>query len=274
MDLYLKDTADMEIYKPGSDLASEAKLFLYQNKLLKIFSKNTDIFNKRYIIEQLLKNKKYINISGLVLPEEKVFLKSYFSGYSMPFYSNCENISDILFTPKYSMAFKLFILKEVLKIILQVEQIPKLKDNFFLGDIYGNNFIWDKDACVVRAVDMDGIYINGSKAQVAFHLGLNSPFVSMQKYPKDQSNGRIIFNHNTSIACFGIMLINTFAGTFIPYWENSHFWAYLNYLATCGIPNEVLEHLASIYLEKEPNDFYPELLDQINPNSIVRYLCY
>ncbi len=268
--LHLQSTKNLRLYKSGSNLASEAKLYKYRGELLKLFLDTTNIANKKYIVTELIKNQKYIDIPNLVLPTGKVLINNQFKGYRMPFYENYVNIAEILFDSKATLDFKIFILKEVLKIILAVEAIPELKNNFFLGDIYGNNFIWDIDKHLVRAVDMDGIFINGSQAQIAFHLGINSPFATMMKYPQDKTNGHLFFNHNTSMACFGIMLINTLAGTFAPYWENSSFWAYLAHLSSMGLSTEVLEHLATIYLEKEPNDFYPELLEQIDGSKDYR----
>lgn len=272
-DLYLKHIRTHFLYKSGTDLASEALLYYYKkDELLKIFTKRSTLANKQYIVEKLLEHKDDITIPELVLPEGRVFYKGNFMGYRMPLYEDSVNIAQILFDPATSLAFKLQILKEVITIILAVEDIEKLKGQFFLGDIYGNNFIWDIRARKVRAVDVDGCYILGSKGQKAFHLPKNSDLRTVSKYPFDEEMQAFAFNHETSIACFIFMLLNTLANTYKQAWSKEDLDSYLNYLDACGFNQELLDYCARIYGSDITNIFEPDFLEKIDTRKDYRLI--
>ena len=128
-DLYLKHMRTHFLFKSGTNLASEALLYYYKKiELLKIFTRTEDLANKKYIVEKLLEYKDDITIPELVLPEGCVFYKDYFAGYRMPLYEDSVNIAEILFHPTTPLDFKLRILKEVITIIQEVENVEKQYD--------------------------------------------------------------------------------------------------------------------------------------------------
>ena len=156
---------------------TEAQLYIHDFKkdyghtedLFKIYYNQSPEFiaDKITIISKLIANLTSLDMSELVLPTSLVSLDGEISGFAMPYIEDNINLALLLNNPKVKLELKLQWLKEILDILIKINDSHELGGKFFLGDIHEANFIWDITDQVVKAVDMDSSYFNGGPIPIS-----------------------------------------------------------------------------------------------------------
>ncbi len=274
----LKKMPELQI--SGKILNTEGKLYVYRHKdkwnslkeLLKLYYIQSPEYldNKIYVVSQLLKYRDVIDMPELVLPSSLVYLDDNVcpSGFLMPWIESNVNMSLILNNPKVNLKQKMLYLKEIFKILDKTMKIKELENNFFLGDIHEANFILDVDDQMIKAIDMDSAYINGSNIGVSKFLTMNfnltNPESKCAKYLLDEDD-RPIPDKNTTTLCFVYMLLNVLSGCRDSYdWSKAGFYYYLSFLGDNKIPGNLLDAISNVYANSPKNEFSEELLDEID----------
>ena len=254
---------------------TEARLYIYNHKdkwnylkeIIKLYYIKTDEYmsDKIYVVGQLIANLAKMDIRELVLPTSLVTVRGDLQGFSMPYVENNVNMALLLNNPKVKLEMKIKYLREIFGILERVEGTKELEGRFFLGDIHEANFILDIDEQMIKAIDMDSAFINGSAISISKFLTMNENLINNPvKYPFDFETDRPIPNHNTSTLSFIYMLLNSLSGESIYRFSIEDYYEYLNYLKDLGMNRELTDSLAEIYLSNERNNFSVELLDSID----------
>lgn len=200
MDKYILDNSICSI---------EAQLFVWntkkdcdqQKKLLKKYHVTGQEYfkNKLYTINMLISNSEALQMPELVLPEQLLTIDDETVGYVMPFIENNINLGTLLNSDSINLLKKIQILKEIGKILNKTLHIQNLNINFFLGDIHENNFIFDRDKKIFKAVDLDSCRIGRNDSSISRYLTFNDKLWDYpQKYPLNE-NDIHISNENTVI---------------------------------------------------------------------------
>lgn len=260
-------------------LNKEAKLYIHdfkkkyhhQKDLLKIYYNQTPFYiaDKIHIISKLIATFEKIEMKELVLPTSLVSLDSQISGFSMPFIENNINLTLLLNNPNVCLQQKLKWLKEILLILIKIEESPFLNQKFYLGDIHEANFILDMNTQMIKAVDLDSSYIHGGPIPVSKFTTLN--FLLEQfpnKYHLDIESGKFIPDKNITSASFLYMLLNVLSGSNDSHlWSYNEFYQYLSFLKTNEVPRELLDIIANLYTAGKIDIYNLNLLDGINPEK-------
>ncbi len=256
-------------------VSTEGKLYIYDYKdkwkhlreVLKIYYNQSDAYlaDKIYTISQLLASFDQLDVPELVLPTALLSVNGNISGYSMPLVENNVNLTLILNNPKVNLELKMKLLKEIYSLLSKITSIRELDNKFFLGDIHEANFILDVDEQMVKAVDLDSSYINGSSISISKFLTFNHNLLNNPlKYPHDDED-RAIPNQNTTILCFCYMLLNVLSGnTDSHLWSPNEFYSYIEFMKKNGCSEELAKALINLYSKSQTNDFSEELLDSID----------
>lgn len=268
---------DMDKYKKyeihNDILNTEANLYIYLDYILKIF-KSTDnmiLDNKMYILNKLFYIKKYIDIKEIVWPNDLVKVGNIDRGYTMNFIKENSNISLIFKSDKVSMEDKLYFLRCIGKILEKVENDKYLRYiNFHLGDIHEGNFIYDNKNNMLRVIDIDSSYVEGSNASRSKYLTFNDKLWDFpNKYPLDNNN-RHIPNKNTTIISYVYMILNLITGYYTPDISIKEFYKILNLLNMSDFNKELLDMFINIY-KKDDNYFDYDLLNTITESKVNKY---
>lgn len=250
---------------------TECQLFILDSKvtkkLLKIFYIDEGVYfgNKLLTINSLIDAKEEINMEELMLPEKLVVVGNKVAGFSMPFINN-KNLQTILKSKEVPLATKIKFLKEVGKIIEQVQNIKPYNQPFHLSDVHESNFIYDLNKKIIRAVDLDSCKIVNNEASPINFLSTNKTIHNFpHKYYKNE-NGIYESNTNTEYFCFVIMVLNTISYNQINHLSISDFYMYLQYLRDLGFSNELIDYFSNIYTNS-PNKIAIDSLDEISYNK-------
>lgn len=131
-----------------ADPSHEGNLFLYHNKVYKIFKRTTvtDYANKEAKLRIL---RALQPISGLILPEALLYLHGNFVGYVMP-YIKSKPLSSYTFHKK---SIKLELLHKAKEVVTRAHEA-----GIILGDLHLSNFLVDEKGDV-HACDLDSCTI-------------------------------------------------------------------------------------------------------------------
>lgn len=256
-------------------VSTEGKLYVYDYKnkwqhlreVLKIYYNQSDAYlaDKIYTISQLLASFEELDVPELVLPTALLSVDGNISGYTMPLVENNINLTLLLNNPKVNLEQKMRYLKEIYDLLIKITGIRELDDKFFLGDIHEANFILDIDEQMVKAVDLDSSYINGSSIAISKFLTYNENLLNNPlKYPHNDED-RAIPNQNTTILCFCYMLLNALSGNNDSYhWSLNEFYSYIEFMKKNGCSGELIKALINLFSRSQTNEFPRELLDSID----------
>lgn len=256
-------------------VSTEGKLYIYDHKdkwnhlkeLIKIYYIQSDAYlsDKIYILSQLIAHYEAINMPEVVLPSSLVSVNGNISGFAMPFVENNVNLTLFLNNPKVSLKQKIKFLGEIYIILDKLMHIKELEGRFFLGDIHEANFIWDVDEQMVKAVDLDSSYINGSSIPASKFLTFNERLNNNPKKYAMSENYDPIPNKNTTILSFIYMLLNVLSGNTDSHkWSFNEFYNYIYFLEQKGCSKELISSLLTIYSKSTTNEFSIELLSSID----------
>ena len=205
----------------------------------------------------------------LVTPTSLVSLDGEISGFAMPFIEDNTNLALLLNNPKVTLSQKIKLLKEILNILIKVQDSHELDGKFFLGDIHEANFIWDITEQTVRAVDMDSSYFSGGFISVSKVTTFNYLLEGFpNKYILDDESGKFIPNKDITSVSFIYMLLNVLSGcNDSHHWSYNEFYNYLSFLEKKGLSKELLDIIANLYTAGNIDIYNPELLDGIDKNK-------
>ena len=258
---------------------TEAKLYIHDfkrdyghlNDLLKVYYNQSEeyIADKIAVITRLIATFEKMPMPELVTPTSLVSLDGEISGFAMPYIEDNVNLALLLNNPKVKLELKLQWLKEILAILIKINDSHELDGKFFLGDIHEANFIWDITDQIVRAVDMDSSYFVGgpipiSKVTTFNHLLEKFP----NKYALDEESGKFIPNKDITSVSFIYMLLNVLSGCNNSHrWSYNEFYNYLSFLKKRGVSKELLDIIANIYTGGSVDIYNAELLEGINEDK-------
>ena len=262
-----------------SIINKEGKLYIrdYKQKyghfqdLLKIYNNQSEsyIADKVAVITKLIATFESLDMPELVTPTSLVSLDGEISGFAMPFIEDNANLALVLNNPKVTLSQKIKLLKEILNILIKVQDSHELDGKFFLGDIHEANFIWDITEQTVRAVDMDSSYFSGGFISVSKVTTLNYLLEGFpNKYILDDESGKFIPNKDITSVSFIYMLLNVLSGcNDSHHWSYNEFYNYLSFLEKKGLSKELLDIIANLYTAGNIDIYNSELLDGIDKNK-------
>lgn len=232
--------------------------------------------NKLNTINFLIDNKNIINIEELVLPSGVAYLDRN-SGVLIikeKFINNI-NFRYVLTSSLYSFSEKIEYFKQIGLILDKMKDVrdnTSIK-NFYLCDLYTDNFILNTDTNRINVIDMDSCKINGNNNCSSYYLFDNNVIDSVKKYKKKELSwfAEYEINENTDILCYIIMLISFISGCDINKVDIKDFYNYMDYLVNVGLSNQLVSVLGRIYSNDDNINPYL-LLDELKGYDSKKYV--
>lgn len=232
--------------------------------------------NKLNTINFLIDNKNIINIEELVLPSGIAYLDKN-SGIIVIKEKFIDNINFryVLTSNLYSFSEKIEYFKQIGLILDKMKNIrnnTSIKD-FYLCDLYTDNFILNTGTNRINVIDMDSCKINGNNSCSSYYLFENNVIDSVKKYKKKELSWFTEYeiNENTDILCYIIMLISFISGCDINKVDIKEFYNYMDYLVNVGLSNKLVSILGKIYSNDDNINPYL-LLDELNKYDSKKYV--
>lgn len=161
---YIKDEELKSLFSnriiQHNNFNSNSELFIYDNKILKIYMENHSLnhYNIEVVKKILNKQNDLSIVKELILPIELINYNNKIVGFSM-IYANGLTLHDIIKNNIISLENTKIIFKKIIKII---EQFKKLPFDFYLGDLHEKNIILDKQLNI-KIIDCDSFIIDNYK---------------------------------------------------------------------------------------------------------------
>lgn len=255
----------------------ESDLYVNDGYLYKKMNLGYSSFdNKVNTINYLLDNKDIINIDELVLPIDIFYLNRDTGDIVIKekFINNI-NFRYVLNSNLYSFSEKIECFKQIGLILDKMKNVrdnTNIKD-FYLCDLYTDNFILNTDTNRINVIDMDSCKINGNNNCSSYYLFENNVIDSVKKYKKKELSWFTEYeiNENTDILCYIIMLISFISGCDINKININEFNNYMDYLVNFGLSNQLVSILARIYSNDDNVNPYL-LLDELNKYDSKKYV--
>lgn len=255
----------------------ESDLYVNDGYLYKKMNLGYSSFdNKVNTINYLLDNKDIINIDELVLPIDIFYLNRDTGDIVIKekFINNI-NFRYVLTSSLYSFSEKIEYFKQIGLILDKMKNVrdnTNIKD-FYLCDLYTDNFILNTDTNRINVIDMDSCKINGNNNCSSYYLFDNNVIDSVKKYKKKELSWFTEYeiNENTDILCYIIMLISFISGCDINKININEFNNYMDYLVNFGLSNQLVSILARIYSNDDNVNPYL-LLDELNKYDSKKYV--
>lgn len=255
----------------------ESDLYVNDGYLYKKMNLGYSSFdNKVNTINYLLDNKDIINIDELVLPIDIFYLNRDTGDIVIKekFINNI-NFRYVLTSSLYSFDEKIEYFKQIGLILDKMKDVrdnTNIKD-FYLCDLYTDNFILNTDTNRINVIDMDSCKINGNNNCSSYYLFENNVIDSVKKYKKKELScfTEYEINENTDILCYIIMLISFISGCDINKININEFNNYMDYLVNFGLSNQLVSVLARIYSNDDNINPYL-LLDELKGYDSKKYI--
>lgn len=255
----------------------ESDLYVNDGYLYKKMNLGYSSFdNKVNTINYLLDNKDIINIDELVLPIDIFYLNRDTGDIVIKekFINNI-NFRYVLTSSLYSFDEKIEYFKQIGLILDKMKDVrdnTNIKD-FYLCDLYTDNFILNTDTNRINVIDMDSCKINGNNNCSSYYLFENNVIDSVKKYKKKELSWFTEYeiNENTDILCYIIMLISFISGCDINKININEFNNYMGYLVNFGLSNQLVSILARIYSNDDNINPYL-LLDELKRYDSKKYI--
>lgn len=255
----------------------ESDLYVNDGYLYKKMNLGYSSFdNKVNTINYLLDNKDIINIDELVLPIDIFYLNRDTGDIVIKekFINNI-NFRYVLTSSLYSFDEKIEYFKQIGLILDKMKNVrdnTNIKD-FYLCDLYTDNFILNTDTNRINVIDMDSCKINGNNNCSSYYLFENNVIDSVKKYKKKELSWFTEYeiNENTDLLCYIIMLISFISGCDINKININEFNNYMDYLVNFGLSNQLVSILARIYSNDDNINPYL-LLDELKGYDSKKYI--
>lgn len=185
------------------------------------------------------------------------------------------NFRYVLTSNLYSFSEKIECFKQIGLILDKMKNVrdnTNIKD-FYLCDLYTDNFILNTDINRINVIDMDSCKINGNNNCSSYYLFENNVIDSVKKHKKKELSWFTEYeiNENTDILCYIIMLISFISGCDINKININEFNNYMDYLVNLGLSNQLVSILARIYSNDDNVNPYL-LLDELNKYDSKKYV--
>lgn len=236
---------------------------------------------KEYTIKLLLNNADYLRDLNIANPEEDVRIDMIPRAYSAARIKGMD-LADELSHPNTSLESKIDYLKQVGKILSDMEEIRKKHphlSNFFYNDIHERNFLVTSDN-IVYGIDLDSCSIaDNIPIQGMYPLFMSKIKKLYEKYPRCDKvcefSTSIVPSKNLDLYCYIIMILNFMYGAqSYNRWNPTTLNNYLNYLESHGGNLEFLYALSCIYDTDRDNinpDYLLDYIKEIYQHSNIRF---
>ena len=257
---------------PAGVSKSECDLFYYYKKgrdqylLKKLYNtKYEQMANKLFTVKML---NDYINPNAFpefVIPKELVSYKGSVIGFSIKEVKDSSNLGIILNSRLVDVEQKVEYLKRIGNLLKRVDKLNEIK--FHFNDLHEYNFLVTKDD-ELKVIDLDSAAMITEYSLPSMYSLLNNNLSRIEKY-KSNSMGIYYPSRNIDILSFDNILLKVIGNAELYKLDICEFYDYLAYLKTLGFGTELIDSLATIYLECSninPVDY----LDQIPYDKIAR----
>lgn len=253
INLTSKDLSSLEpFYLSGMVTAQEGKLYIYKDKVIKIFNDQSkhNLKRKIHTVALLNEHKKEINVPELIIPESVAVIDGVPSGVASNFI-NGTNTTILLQSKQIPLEIKIRILKQIGDIIRKIGKNEKTL-GLALGDLHEGNFVFD--GLRTFAFDADSMKILDNHASPSKFLRAN-PNIQMfeEKYPYNVY-GVNLPSHETDLFSFIMIILNVISKGETYKLPLHEYFAYLNYLAALGVDANLIDSFASVYTNEPSLD--------------------
>lgn len=208
-----------------------------------------------------LNNSSYAELEELIIPSHSVNVDGAHAGFAMPLIEKHKNLGKILNDERISFEAKKRLLIKLGDLIDKVRRVKSDKPMYF-GDLNEFNFIIDQEG-KLKAIDLDSVFVSGLEgvepSRLAYYLLKNEYISSIPDKYKTTSNGIIIPSENSDLYCYNMIILDALSNERMFKVDMNTYYQYLMFLASQGIPRELIESFERIYLPKQ----------NINPRNMI-----
>lgn len=249
-----------------SGFNNEARIYRYEDYVLKYFNIEIDRYTKEMLLLEFDKNRQDIvlNLPEIVMPEFLFYFKNIFRGYLMQFIEG-RTLKSVLRDDSISFDKKrecLVKLGEFLEKIDNVRKNNSKLSTLYLNDLHANNVMVTPEGGI-RILETDSMRFNNVGNFSAYYLEVpyGSELLDLKnKYDIHYdsfllSEGieyeEMRANRESDMYCYIMMILEFICG------EDIHEKSYVNYknninsLLKKGLPVELFEIFMNIYSEQE-----------------------
>lgn len=249
-----------------SGFNNEARIYRYEDYVLKYFNIEIDRYNKEMLLLEFDKNRQDIvlNLPEIVMPEFLFYFKNIFRGYLMQFIEG-RTLKSVLRDDSVSFDKKrecLVKLGEFLEKLDNVRKNNSKLSTLYLNDLHANNVMVTPEGGI-RILETDSMRFNNVGNFSAYYLEVpyGSELLDLKnKYDIHYdsfllSEGieyeEMRANRESDMYCYIMMILEFICG------EDIHEKSYVNYknninsLLKKGLPVELFEIFMNIYSEQE-----------------------
>lgn len=249
-----------------SGFNNEARIYRYEDYVLKYFNIEIDRYTKEMLLLEFDKNRQDIvlNLPEIVMPELLFYFKNIFRGYLMQFIEG-KTLKSILIDDSVSFDKKrecLVKLGEFLEKLDNVRKNNSKLSTLYLNDLHANNVMITPEGGI-RILETDSMRFNNVGNFSAYYLEVpyGSELLDLKnKYDIHYdsfllSEGieyeEMRANRESDMYCYIMMILEFICG------EDIHEKSYINYknninsLLKKGLPVELFEIFMNIYSEQE-----------------------
>ena len=267
-----------------SGFNNEARIYRYEDYVLKYFNIEIDRYSKEMLLLEFDKNRQDIvlNLPEIVMPEFLFYFKNIFRGYLMQFIEG-RTLKSVLRDDSVSFDKKrecLVKLGEFLEKLDNVRKNNSKLSTLYLNDLHANNVMVTPEGGI-RILETDSMRFNNVGNFSAYYLEVpyGSELLDLKnKYDIHYdsfllSEGieyeEMRANRESDMYCYIMMILEFICG------EDIHEKSYVNYknninlLLKKGLPVELFEIFMNIYSEQENVNPY-KLLYKLENNILLK----
>lgn len=256
---------------PLDNIVSSESVFYYYKKdqdrsnilLKKLFLTDEKRVDRKIETIERLQDSDLATYPELIIPDELVTIQGVKSGFTIKEVSDCTNLHLFLEDNSVSREDKITVLKKIGELLRRVQCQGQ---EFYFGDLQSYNFLVDKDLGIY-VVDLDSSATSRKKPLDTKYIILDKKAHVVSKY-KVNRVGRSYPNKDVDIFCYNTLVLNYLAGRSLHRLNYQEYFDYLQYLAHCDIPQDMIDIYTHHYTDKH-NESVVELLDDL-PEDYAR----
>lgn len=217
---------------------------------------------KDFTLTTLDSLEEYRAIDSLVIPDYRILIDNALVGFAMRYIEDHKNLGKILNDRGLPLDLKIPYLKQIGKVLADIQSVHRSDYRLQLADLNEYNFILDKEGRV-KTIDLDSSYLGVGEPITKIYYLLQNPYVRVmpEKYEVTKM-GAVLPTDNTDIYCYLMILLKVLSHRDFSTQPISVFYDYLTYLSKLGVSNDVIFALKSLY--QSSNNINPyEVLEGI-----------
>lgn len=209
-----------------SGFNSESDIYVFNRSIIKVFSSDFVLANKKKIINSFDLNRRVIteNLEEVVLPEFYLNIDKKFSGYGMPFIAG-NSLKEILESSDVSFKDKKKYLVKLGEFLEKMKLVRNKGLELYINDLQSSNVICLPNGNI-KIVDSDSFSIGKIPTIDAYYL--NQPYFSrMYKLKKYNSSLETIkANDQSDLFCYIMIVLEFLSGKNLAFmkYENYNYW--------------------------------------------------